>query len=347
MKTTKIMSPFLLGAITLILTFSSVSYVSAQCVAPPSGLVSWWPGDGNTDEIVGARNGSSVGTAGFAPGMVADAFSFDGSGYIDVADDPIWTLGTEDFTIDLWVFLNSLSGLDPFISHDPAGGCNNKWIFWISTGVRAPFGPALRFHQVSPGNCPSGVDTVVFPWVPDLFRWYHVAVTRSGSDYSLYIDGELVITEQDSTPIADPSASLTIGRAESFFLNGRVDEVEIVDRALSAPEIQAIFDAGSSGKCKTVMILGAEVNLKNSTILISGINFGSTAPFSGIVKLFAPMQGEVELNVLAFDPVTQEILADLPMGIQDSPGTFRLTVNKQSNPPDLDHLDVAITGKVK
>ena len=241
---------------------------------------------------------------------------FDGSGYIDVADDPIWTLGTEDFTIDLWVFLNSLSGLDPFISHDPAGGCNNKWIFWISTGVRAPFGPALRFHQVSPGNCPSGVDTVVFPWVPDLFRWYHVAVTRSGSDYSLYIDGELVITEQDSTPIADPSASLTIGRAESFFLNGRVDEVEIVDRALSAPEIQAIFDAGSSGKCKTVMILGAEVNLKNSTILISGINFGSTAPFSGIVKLFAPMQGEVELNVLAFDPVTQEILADLPMAFR-------------------------------
>ena len=102
-KTTKAV----LGGVVLFVIFTSIPEAASQetCVPPPSGMVAWWPGDGNTDEIVGARNGSIVGSAGFAPGMVCDAFSFDGNGWVDVDDDPIWTLGTADFTIDLWVQL--------------------------------------------------------------------------------------------------------------------------------------------------------------------------------------------------------------------------------------------------
>ena len=35
-----------------------------------------------------------------------------------------------------------------------------------------------------------------------------------------------------------------------------INEVEILDRALSAEEIQAIFDAGSAGKCKDLILTG-------------------------------------------------------------------------------------------
>lgn len=35
-----------------------------------------------------------------------------------------------------------------------------------------------------------------------------------------------------------------------FGFNGLIDELEFFDRALSAAEIQAIFDAGDLGKCK-------------------------------------------------------------------------------------------------
>ena len=34
---------------------------SAQCVAPPSNLVNWWPGDGNADDVQGSINGILVG----------------------------------------------------------------------------------------------------------------------------------------------------------------------------------------------------------------------------------------------------------------------------------------------
>ena len=48
------------------------------CAPPPSGVVSWWPGDGNTDDIVGPNHGQLFGGAHFVPGFVGQAFKFDG-----------------------------------------------------------------------------------------------------------------------------------------------------------------------------------------------------------------------------------------------------------------------------
>ena len=60
---------------------SSQLNLNAECVSPPSGLVSWWPAEGNASDIQGTNNGTFNGPV-FAPGEVAQAFSFDGSGAI-------------------------------------------------------------------------------------------------------------------------------------------------------------------------------------------------------------------------------------------------------------------------
>jgi len=231
--------------------------IAQTCVPPPSGLVAWWPGDGNTNDIAGGRDGQLVGSAMFAPGMVDGAFSFDGDGWIEVPDDPIWTLGHNDFTIDLWVRFNSLSGRDPFIGHDDGPGVgareDNKWIFWYDVDGHDQLRgtPALRFHINRFPNGPVR-DPVAVPWTPTLSRWYHVAVTKKHhSHYTLYIDGVPVATDVIGTPIADPVVPLTIGKSEEFTLDGLVDEVEIFNRALEPAEIGAIYAAGSAGKCKT------------------------------------------------------------------------------------------------
>src|SRR5207249_3535179 len=39
-------------------TNCSIGAYEFSCAPPPAGLVSWWPGDGNADDIVGGNNGS-------------------------------------------------------------------------------------------------------------------------------------------------------------------------------------------------------------------------------------------------------------------------------------------------
>ncbi|MBI4544769.1 MAG: PKD domain-containing protein [Gemmatimonadetes bacterium] len=228
---------------------------SGPCLARPSNLFAWWPAEGNFDEVVAGRNGSSVNGVAFAPGKVGQAFSFNGTNHVSVADEPVWTLGSRAFTIELWVKLNRpAQGRDAFIAHDEGPGELNKWIFWQDVRGHQGFspgppGPALRFHINSPTMDPQ--DPVQAPWVPVTGRWYHVAVTRSGSTYVLYIDGVRVADSTNSMPIPDPAFPLTIGNAEGGnFLDGQVDDGRIyLDRALSDAEIKAIYDAGVFGMC--------------------------------------------------------------------------------------------------
>src|SRR5437867_10003102 len=59
-----------------------------SCVAPPSGMVSWWPGDGNADDIQGGNNGTLQGGATFGTGEVGQGFSLNGtSAYVSVPDN--------------------------------------------------------------------------------------------------------------------------------------------------------------------------------------------------------------------------------------------------------------------
>ena len=73
------------------------------CIAPPPGLASWWPGDGNAEDLAGAHAGTQQGGATFAPGVVDQAFSLDGvDDFVDFGT-AVGNFGTDDFTLDLWV----------------------------------------------------------------------------------------------------------------------------------------------------------------------------------------------------------------------------------------------------
>jgi hypothetical protein len=60
----------------------------ANCVPPPSGLVSWWRAEGDALDVIGGNNGVLDHT-GFAPGLVGQAFAFNGvSAAVLVGDAP-------------------------------------------------------------------------------------------------------------------------------------------------------------------------------------------------------------------------------------------------------------------
>ena len=234
--------------------FDVVSHVSIQ---PPAGMVSWWPGDGNAEDIIDGNAGMLQGDATFADGMVGQAFSLDGTGdFVLVPNSPNLNI-TGDVTIDLWAKRTTFG-----LGYLAIKGA------WNLDGVDVPAAFSLRFEGddrlSGVFETSEGVDIFLLgPSVTD-GDFHHYAYVRSGDTHTLLLDGVVVASEDFDpantgiTPGDTSGIGLTIGavRAERFpsgfgeHFGGIIDEVEIFNRALSADEIRAIYNAGSAGKIK-------------------------------------------------------------------------------------------------
>ena len=79
-----------------------------MCSTPPSGLVSWWRGEGNTLDQVGGNSGTLAGNTIYGAGRVSQAFVLDGDGDgVSVGNPP--GLQLQDFTIETWIKRGSSS----------------------------------------------------------------------------------------------------------------------------------------------------------------------------------------------------------------------------------------------
>lgn len=233
----------------------------ATCVAPPSGLISWWPGDGNALDIHGSNHGALLNGATFAPGKVGQGFALDGvDDTIRIEHNP--TLKPKNqVTLDAWIKPNVVDGLHEIfrkedandrilLSFQPDSICFWGWDYFEG-GTLTP--PCLAFG-ISTGGVYREFE-VGGPVVANLIdgRFHHVAATYDGAARKIYIDGTLVGSGPDSGKIGssgtEPAYIGSSSGAGEFF-SGVIDEVEIYDRALSAEEIRAIYLAGTAGKCK-------------------------------------------------------------------------------------------------
>lgn len=177
--------------------------------------------------------------------------------------------GTGDFSIDAWIQTSNASTTQAIV--DKRSGDNvsvftgyHLFTFQGNLGVQLADGlgggiTATNF--VSATNVANGA-------------FHHVAVTvdrDSATGGNLYVDGVSVLTFD---PTGRPgsltnTAELRFGRncpntlADNFF-NGVIDEVELFNVALSATDVQSIFNAGSAGKCKCTI---TDRNTLNDTLL--------------------------------------------------------------------------------
>src|SRR5207244_11356359 len=80
----------------------SLGQVQPHCATPPSGLVSWWRGEGTTSDQVGGNTGTLVRNTTFGPGRVGQGFVLDGNSEAVRVGNPA-NLQLQDFTIEAWV----------------------------------------------------------------------------------------------------------------------------------------------------------------------------------------------------------------------------------------------------
>jgi plastocyanin len=214
-----------------------VHVVGPACTPPPSGMVGWFPGDGNAREIANGNNGTLHGGAIFAAGEVGQAFSFNGiDAYVQTPDTGLPS-GSAARTIDFWTKPNVSNARTPVIY---GGFAASSSFYIILIGNNACIGMWTGGDVCGSTNVADG-------------NWHHLALTYDGaSTATLYVDGAFE-TSETRTYNTVLSGRLYIGstvEGSGEYYNGLVDEVEIFNRGLSASEIQGIVNAGSAGKCK-------------------------------------------------------------------------------------------------
>lgn len=221
-----------------------------NCVNPPTGVIGWWPGDGHARDLIRGTNGGRQGTATYAPGRVSYAFNLDGgAGAVAVPHRANLNPGTADFTLDFWMKPTATGVMRAVLNK--RDGCRDS-DFW---DIRLlPEG----LLQVELAGAPGKDDYGIISATPvNDGSWHHVALVRQGAQATLYIDGQVrgsvntknAITIGNTAPLrfgSDPC----IGSNTTRGYQGLLDEVDWFNRALSAAEVQAIFNAGESGKCK-------------------------------------------------------------------------------------------------
>ena len=83
--------------------------------------------------------------------------------------------------------------------------------------------------------------------------WTHLAVTYNGSTLTLYRNGVAVATSNVSGTLSPTTGTLQIGASQfGEYFKGLIDEVRIYNRALSATEIQTIYQQDSATPVQTV-----------------------------------------------------------------------------------------------
>lgn len=231
----------------------------AQCLPPPAGLVAWWPGDGNTKDIISGTTGTLAGNVTYiTQGKVSQAFSFSGSGH--VRTPPFFNYQQMNFTIDAWVFPTSYPTSRNYVTIY----ADNERGLWLKDGkINWWSGPEDRFN----GN-------TLIP----LKRWTHIALTYTGGQFRGYVngkpDGEKDFPGEFLPKHVEVGIGGHDGDRELFY--GFIDEVEVFRRALDPDKIRAIFAAGSAGKCKPrptgLTWVRRSSNPVNGTVFVGCVN---------------------------------------------------------------------------
>ena len=248
------------------------------CVPPPAGLVSWWQAETNAFDSIGFNDGTASGIS-YVPGKVGNAFYFPNSPFVSfgVPDAPSLNL-TNSISIEAWVYPTGLPlGFGPILEkgNRTESTIAYRFLMWSLSGqcyLSAAIGtPSLGYQSVSGTN------------VVQTNTWSHVAMTYDGAALNVYVNGQLDATIAASGRINSIPDPVFLGTEGARYFIGLLDEVAIYNRALSATEIKAIYDAGSAGKCDNVLSISAPPGNLSVAWPLSATNFQLESTFSDLV----------------------------------------------------------------
>jgi len=226
--------------------------VASSCITPPSNLVSWWPLDeatgANSIDFADNNNGNPVNSPTSVMGKVDTALSFDGTNYVSIPTNANIEFTTQPMSISFWIEPGTSIGNRRIISKGDDGVSRFDYmVFQNGNPLALGWGDALA--NILTGN------------VLTAGQFNFVTVTYAGSptnDAHIYVNGAEITTGITGAglngfiSLGNPLllGANTAGANVNQFFNGKLDEVQIYNVALTLADHQAEFNAGDLGKCK-------------------------------------------------------------------------------------------------
>jgi len=211
---------------------SYVSKSASPAVQPggcsvTSGLLGWWPLNGNTNDASGnGKNGTptDLSTAIGQNNVAGNAYNFTLA--TSMVDLPILTWNTGSFSVTAW-FNTSTSG--------------DRKLFSTNTS-----NPLQIFTGGQIRSCVTGCT----PGGPDLAdgTWHMGTTVGDATSTRTYVDNNITPAVTQTASASAMNNAARIGRDQStgnFNFVGRIDDVRLYNRALSVAEIQSMYAAGA------------------------------------------------------------------------------------------------------
>jgi Concanavalin A-like lectin/glucanases superfamily/FG-GAP-like repeat/FG-GAP repeat len=244
------------GATTLTVLTNAIQFPLYQCTPPPSGIISWWPAEGNASDVVSGNNGVAQNIT-YTNGEVGKAFYLNGSNaFVALPASASLNVGTGNgFTFEAWINPANLDTHAVAEWNDGVGDIGTH--LFISESQFPTLGVPPGCLYVNMVDT-SGVDHVFSTGggVVASNIYQHLALTydKASGMAALYLNGNQVQSANLGSFTPQTSYNLYLGvRASGFaagsYFTGTIDEPSLYNRALSQTEIQAVYNAGSGGKC--------------------------------------------------------------------------------------------------
>jgi Concanavalin A-like lectin/glucanases superfamily/Domain of unknown function (DUF4082)/Fibronectin type III domain len=217
----------------------------------PSGPVAAY----NFAEVSGSKvidasgqgnHGTRTGTSRITQGRFGKALSFDDLNDSVTVNDAASLDLTTGMTVEAWVYpTESMTGWRTLVAKESLPDQASYYLHANSDTDQPATGVFIGGYQEVPGG----------PWLlPN--TWVHLAGTYDGATQRLYVNGTEVAKRAQSGPIDVSGGVLRIGGMWGEFFKGRIDEIRVYNRALSAAEITTDMNTSVATSSPPVFLVG-------------------------------------------------------------------------------------------
>jgi N-acetylneuraminic acid mutarotase len=209
----------------------------------PNGLVGWWKFDEGSGTVAydssgNGNHGNLKNGATWTTGKIEGALSFDGvNDYVDLTSTTVSANESDPRSVFLWVKTSSSSARTIFSSGSPFNSASFN-LRNSNAGIVGIMGYSNDFYPSSGNQYNDNV-------------WHLIGITYDFlKELKTYVDGNLdnnisgmvfnTFGENNFIGARRDNSSVAV----TGFFNGLIDDLRIYDRALSAAEVQALYNLG-------------------------------------------------------------------------------------------------------